>query len=302
MLTIFSVPKPFTGHIGIIQRNAIRSWSLLHPACEIILCGDELGTGHIAAEFNVKWIPDVVCNEYGTLLLNSVFEQVQETASRRYMCYVNTDVMLMKDFIEAIQQIPFERFLVVGQRWDVDLTTPWDFDHLDWEDRLRGYVAKHGVLHPPWGSDYFVFRRDSVVGKMPEFAVGRAGWDNWLIFMGRKLGIPVIDVTKSVTVVHQNHDYSHVPDSKGHRSEGSEADRNIKLAGNASCHEFNLFDATHVMISRTIVRAFGYTYLRRRLSTLPILVPGTKPFVQLINLVGTVIKHLGKAILHRKKF
>jgi hypothetical protein len=30
-LTIFAVPKPFEGHIGMIQRNAIRSWKGLRP-------------------------------------------------------------------------------------------------------------------------------------------------------------------------------------------------------------------------------------------------------------------------------
>ena len=31
-LTIFAVPKPFEGHIDVIQRNAIRSWQRLRPA------------------------------------------------------------------------------------------------------------------------------------------------------------------------------------------------------------------------------------------------------------------------------
>ena len=41
MLTIFSTPKPFRGHIGVIQRNAIESWKRIHPDVEIILFGDE---------------------------------------------------------------------------------------------------------------------------------------------------------------------------------------------------------------------------------------------------------------------
>ena len=28
MLTIFTTPKPFRGHIGIIQRNALKSWTI----------------------------------------------------------------------------------------------------------------------------------------------------------------------------------------------------------------------------------------------------------------------------------
>ena len=31
MLTIFTIPKPFVGHIGVIQRNAIISWLNLSP-------------------------------------------------------------------------------------------------------------------------------------------------------------------------------------------------------------------------------------------------------------------------------
>ena len=41
MITIFSTPKPFRGHIGVIQRNALKSWTLLHPDVEMILFGDE---------------------------------------------------------------------------------------------------------------------------------------------------------------------------------------------------------------------------------------------------------------------
>jgi len=37
MLTLFTIPKAFQGHTGVIQRNAIRSWTLLRPECEIIL-------------------------------------------------------------------------------------------------------------------------------------------------------------------------------------------------------------------------------------------------------------------------
>ena len=51
MLTLFSTPKPFRGHIAVIQTNAIRSWLELEPACEVILFGDEEGTAEVAAAF-----------------------------------------------------------------------------------------------------------------------------------------------------------------------------------------------------------------------------------------------------------
>ena len=39
-LAILAMPKPFHGHIGMIQRNAIQSWTHLSPRPEIFLCGD----------------------------------------------------------------------------------------------------------------------------------------------------------------------------------------------------------------------------------------------------------------------
>jgi hypothetical protein len=38
LLSLFSVPKAFADHAGVIQRNAIQSWARLGPNVEIILC------------------------------------------------------------------------------------------------------------------------------------------------------------------------------------------------------------------------------------------------------------------------
>ena len=37
MLTIFATAKPFRGHDGIIQRNAVASWTRLRPQPESVL-------------------------------------------------------------------------------------------------------------------------------------------------------------------------------------------------------------------------------------------------------------------------
>ncbi len=43
MLTLFSIPKAFDGHLGTIQRNAVRSWTSLGPGVQVVLVGDEPG-------------------------------------------------------------------------------------------------------------------------------------------------------------------------------------------------------------------------------------------------------------------
>src|SRR5467141_3820646 len=105
MLTLFAIPKAFTGHIGIIQRNAIRSWTLLRPQCEIILFGDDEGTADVAEEFGIRHIPQVERNEFGTPLVNDMFEKAQNLGSHELCCFVNSDIILMNDFMEAAQRV-----------------------------------------------------------------------------------------------------------------------------------------------------------------------------------------------------
>ncbi len=50
MLTIFSCHKAFHGHFNTIQRNAIKSWTLLRPKPEIFLIGDDEGTAEVCRE------------------------------------------------------------------------------------------------------------------------------------------------------------------------------------------------------------------------------------------------------------
>lgn len=266
MLTIFTIPKPFKGHIGIIQRNAIHSWSHIHPDCEIILFGDEPGVKEIAAEVKAKYVPQISRNEYGTPLLDYIFTEVHKIARHHSLCYVNTDIILMSDFIKAVQRIRFQRFVMVGQRLDIDLAESWDFEKPDSVEKLRRYAFEHGKLMAPTGIDYFVFPRDCGLNNIPPFAVGRPGWDNWFIYNALKRHIPVINATRAVTAIHQNHDYSHIPQSVGKVWEGPEADRNRELIGDKDRICF-ISDATHIMTSWAILPAIRYRFYQRRVST-----------------------------------
>ncbi|BBL68638.1 hypothetical protein [Methanoculleus chikugoensis] len=232
MLTIFTIPKPFKDHISVIQKNAIKSWTLLEPSCEIILFGDEEGVEEIAQELGVRHIQNIAKNEYGTPLLSDVFTKAHREARNGILCYVNADIILLQDFIGAIRTIQTlpEAYLMVGQRWDVDIDVPWDFSVDNWQKNMHDYLKVHAKIHPPAGSDYFVFPGDTFES-IPPFAVGRAGWDNWMIYNARTNRIPVIDATAVTTVIHQNHDYSHVKHNLGDTYENPESARNREIIG-----------------------------------------------------------------------
>jgi hypothetical protein len=65
MLTFFTTAKPFVGHSGIIQRNALRSWKLLDPDVEVILFGDEEGAAEVSGELGLRHETKVERDERG---------------------------------------------------------------------------------------------------------------------------------------------------------------------------------------------------------------------------------------------
>ena len=209
MFTIFTLPKPFHGHNGVIQRNAIRSWTRLHPDVEILIFGNEEGTAEIAAELGIRHIPDVELNAYGTPRMDGYFGRAEQIARHPRMCYVNADIILFPDLVEAVGRVDLERFLMGGRRTDYDLTVEIDFTRENWAEELREDVAKNGKLHSYTGIDYFVYPR-GMFGSIPPFTLGRWYWDNWLVYRARRLGGALIDATEAVTIIHQNHDYNHI--------------------------------------------------------------------------------------------
>jgi hypothetical protein len=133
-------------------------------------------------------------------------------------------------------------------------------------------VAKLGKLYTPRGCDFFVFPR-ATSWQLPDFAVGRPGWDNWMIYRARALGMPVIDATEAVTVVHQNHNYAHIPQAKaGSPWNGPEAERNGELVGDLE-RVFTFADANWRLSPRGLRPNLSSAHRARYKETLPILYP-----------------------------
>jgi hypothetical protein len=104
MLTLFTTAKPFEGHSGIIQRNAPKSWKLLHPDVEVILFGDDAGSAEIASELGVRHEALVERNKFGTKRLDYIFCRAQELATHDLLCYGNCDIIFLPEFCQALKR------------------------------------------------------------------------------------------------------------------------------------------------------------------------------------------------------
>ncbi|MFZ2095290.1 MAG: hypothetical protein WAV05_01510 [Anaerolineales bacterium] len=253
LLTIFTAPKPFTHpHISLIQSNAIQSWQNLGEKVDVLIIGDEPGAVEFAAHVGVRHLPKVACNPFGTPLVSSIFELARQASTSPLLAYVNADIILTPHFIEVARQVysQVEEFLIVGQRYDLDLQQPLEF-HTGWDIYLLSDLQIRGRLHPPAGSDYFIFPRLCFTD-IPKFAIGRAGWDNWMLYHARTQHYMMVDATSSIVVIHQDHDYSHLPNGQPHYRL-PESSENIRLAGGPRTI-FSLTDAEYVISNDRLQR------------------------------------------------
>lgn len=205
-LTLFAIPRAFQRHIGIAQRNAIRSWKALRPTPRIILLGDDPGTAEAAREFGCDHIPEVATNEFGTPLLKSIFAQAHAAAGGGTMIFVNSDIILTGDLSDAMALLPQDNFLMMGVRTHLIVRDELDVGLAQDDAALRRRVAIKGQRGGPTAIDYFVFPH-GLFADVPNFAIGRGWWDHWLITDAQRRGVQLIDASQTVLAVHQDHGF-----------------------------------------------------------------------------------------------
>jgi hypothetical protein len=246
VITFFSVPKAFEGLCERIQRNAVGSWLQLGPDIEVMLFGSDPGVAEAAASLGVRHFPELGRTELGTPLLDGAFATARTEARNPLLCFANADIVLLDDFrlaAERLQRLDGP-FLAIGESRDAPVDGSLDFAG-PWREDVRR-ISRQARRRGAGALDYFLFSRD-LYGELPPFAVGRVGFDNWLVWRAGASGARVVDLTPSVCALHQRHDYGHVPGGRdATRFSSAEGRRNLELAGPKS-HLHTRYDATHVL-------------------------------------------------------
>lgn len=287
MLTIFTTPKAFRGRFAIIQENAIASWCQLRPRCQIILLGKGYKVAQTATKYHALHVPDVATNEFGTPLLPDIFKKAYRVAKFKKLAYVNCDIILTSDFIEAVRKVKLHTFFLTGSRWELNINSKLDFSD-DWSKRLKIKVSKKGSQKSHGPTDYFVFT-PKINFKIPDLAIGRTYWDAWLIFRAKQLGLPVIDATSAIWAIHQTHNYSH---AGGWTNVwlGPESQENKKLIGDRRKY-FNCRDADYVLTKEGLKKPrISFARVIRKVETAPVLIPKISPVVYPLNFLIRVTR------------
>jgi hypothetical protein len=248
MITFFTTAKPFSGHNGITQRNALKSWTLLHPDVQVILFGDEDGAADVCDELGIQHQPCIERSHLNRRLpvANYLFDRAHALARHSWLCYLNCDIILTPDFCEAAHRLTQWRksFLMVGRRWDLDINAPLDFSRPNWAADLRQEALRLGTMRMN-ELDYFLFAKE-MYQDIPPLIIGRVFWDFWMVWKVRSVGLPVVEASPRVIVVHQNHETAYLQETSAGQGTFLDpgAEWNYRLA-NCGKNFGNYSDCTH---------------------------------------------------------
>lgn len=272
MITIFSTPKNFEGIFDIIQKNAINSWRALGNDIEIIIFGDSKGAKEIAENVAAIYIPIVKKSSNGVPILSDLFAQAEEIAKYKILTFINADIMLPFNFIDIFKKIEirFKKFLMVGYRWDLEIKEEINFEKINDIQVFWKNLLINAKKHPSSGIDFFIFKKETF-RSLPDFIIGRPGYDNWLIWHARRRLIPVVDISNKIRVIHQNHHFNFHninKDPKIHLEEDGLENKRL-----AEDNYLNLKDCNYEIIDDKIIKKEKYDFKNRNLGRLEIIYP-----------------------------
>ena len=152
----------------------------------------------------------------------------------------------------------------------LDVNESIDFKGSNDIKKFWSYAKNKSIKHAPTGIDYFIFRKNTFKN-IPPLAIGRFGWDNWLLWKARRMRVPLIDLSNGIFAIHQNHSYNF----KGFESKNDVLNSNDGLLNQREIGEItlNLLDSNYYFSRSSIKKNNSKEFKNRNLGKLSIIFP-----------------------------
>jgi len=253
VLTIFTCAKPFRGRAAAIQRNALRSWTLLHPAVQIILFGDAEGSQEVAWELGIRYEAQPQRTASGSARLDYVFRVAQQRARYNTLCYAPCDTVLMGDFYQALTRVEalYHEFLMVGRACHLHFSAPRHLCDVDWQSSLRQRAERAGRKSGAERAGYVAFSKGACLADLPALAMDSPLCVNWLLWKALSDQVPVVDASEMVLAVQQCCEVRRANGDCGETAESTA--ESLALCGGGK-HLRQVSKAPYLLISSDVVR------------------------------------------------
>ena len=205
-----------------IQVNTLKAITKLRPEVDIVVFSKAQEVHDMCRLLGIRVVEDFGTNPYGTPFLHSLFQELEADVSQMstFIGYMNADIIFDSNLVLTLRAIKEtrdrmelkRRILLVGRRINIEMAISFSNDHPDsfnTSTSIDSYVSRlksRGKLFGNNAEDFFIVTPGTFVWKeIPEFVIGRPGYDNWLVdyMYHRANSSDLIDVTSTVPAIHQ---------------------------------------------------------------------------------------------------
>ena len=207
ILTLFTTFKNSYSK-SYIHKNTIRNWGLMSPNIIPVLFADmNASTSVVDYARQRKWhiFPIPKKSKGGIPILRHMFLEAQKLFETAFYGYANGDILFDKGLTDTLHGLirlkkNLTDILIVGKRKNWGIKRQQNVAVLE----EIGKYAKSSQLFMACAQDYFISTRDGYPwSTIPDFVVGRVGYDNWLVVTALTRRIPLVDATRTITALHQ---------------------------------------------------------------------------------------------------
>ena len=204
--------------------NTVKNWAKFIPAIQPILFSTDKNSSLNALAESHGWLvmPCPRVNEYGTPFLKDMYTSAYQIATAPFYAFINGDILFDETFVTTLKHVAAElkylkSTLLAGRRLDYRPPDEMTFDA--WTpEQVRALGKANGTrLSRTDTVDFFVVTRDYPWHAIKDVVIGRPGYDNYLVARSIQLNITTIDVTRTVTALHQMGNYKDRADKKDGR-------------------------------------------------------------------------------------
>ena len=230
LLTLFTTLKDLPER-RIIHNHTFINWGAFKPYIQPVLYVESdinSQISHLAKRngWIVKQAPELREN---LPVIRTMFKDAIGTFNSDFYGFANADMLFDFSIVSTLQMLkPYvpklrKGFLISGQRKNIlyaRIKSPEP-------DQLYKIKTK-GRMYSPLAQDYFITTSNGYPWhRLPDFVVGRPGWDNWIVLKSFQWRLSFIDATKTILALHQTG-----LDGNSAGFQHDDKDVNLKIVGN----------------------------------------------------------------------
>eukprot|EP00759_Apiculatamorpha_spiralis_P004777 PhF_6_TR12897/c0_g1_i1/m.20306 len=226
VVPVFGSPKPLEVNNTLQTLLTVRAWEALSSIPHVkpvIFANDDITLASAQTIRGADVEPKFeIHSTYHQPTYRGLFQKafdLYDNAS--VVVYTNSDILYTRSLVETIHAVAefynaksttdhprWKGFMIIGQRTNIDVPKEFRIQG-DWESQLRSWELS-GETFESDAEDYFVVSRGLFDWHtVPDFVVGGVAFDNWLVNKANVMGnhdmAMVVDGTKTITAIHQNH-------------------------------------------------------------------------------------------------